>query len=127
MRPLHDCSRTGAILLPAADPYKHFIQMPRTSKARLTPLSFGRIPRPELQTPATDCRVRDLYAALGEKILDIAEAQGEAVEQPRRVADDLRWEPMPTISMETEYASRHSARAPVNVTMPPLSLPIALL
>ena len=48
--------------------------------------------RPELQHPAPDRFVGDVQSALGEQILDIAEAEGEAKVQPHRMPDDVRRE-----------------------------------
>jgi hypothetical protein len=48
--------------------------------------------RPELQHPSPDRFIRDIQAALGEQIFDIAEAEGEAKVQPHRVPDDVRRE-----------------------------------
>ena len=48
--------------------------------------------RAELQHPSSDRLVGEVQPALGEQILDIAEAQGEAKVQPHRVSDDVRGE-----------------------------------
>jgi hypothetical protein len=48
--------------------------------------------RPELQHPSPDRLVGEVQPELGEQILDIAEAQGEAKIQPHRVSDDVRRE-----------------------------------
>ena len=48
--------------------------------------------RPELQHPSPDCLIGDIQPALGQQILDIAEAEGEAKVQPHRVPDDVRRE-----------------------------------
>ena len=48
--------------------------------------------RPELQHPSPDRLVGEVQPALGEQILDIAEAQREAKVQPHRVSDDVRRE-----------------------------------
>ena len=50
--------------------------------------------RLELQHPSSNRFIGDVQPALGEQILDIAEAQGEAKVQPHRVSDDVggnRW------------------------------------
>jgi hypothetical protein len=46
--------------------------------------------RPELQHPSPDCLIGDFQPALGEQILDIAEAESEAKVQPHRMPDDVR-------------------------------------
>ena len=48
--------------------------------------------RPELQDPSPDCLIGDIQPALGQQILDIAEAEGEARVQPHRMPDDVRRE-----------------------------------
>ena len=48
--------------------------------------------RPELQHPSPDRLVGEVPPALGEQILDIAEAQRAAKVQPHRVSDDVRRE-----------------------------------
>ena len=48
--------------------------------------------RAEFQHPSPDGLVGEVQPALGEQILDIAEAQGEAKVQPHRVSDDVRRE-----------------------------------
>ena len=48
--------------------------------------------RPELQHPTPDRFIRDIQPPLGEQILDVAEAEGEAKVQPYRMPDDVRRE-----------------------------------
>ena len=48
--------------------------------------------RLELQHRSSNRFIGDVQPALGEQILDIAEAQGEAKVQPHRVSDDVRRE-----------------------------------
>ena len=48
--------------------------------------------RPELQHPTPDRFIGDIQPALGEQILDVAEAEGEAKVQPYRMPDDVRRE-----------------------------------
>ena len=48
--------------------------------------------RAEPQHPSPDRLVGEVQAALGEQILDVAEAQGEARVQPHSVSDDVRRE-----------------------------------
>ena len=47
---------------------------------------------PELQHPTPDRFVGDVHPALGQQILDVAEAEGEAKVQPYRMPDDFRRE-----------------------------------
>ena len=53
---------------------------------------FLGVQRFELQHPSSNRFIGDVQPALGEQILDIAEAQGEAKVQPHRVSDDVRRE-----------------------------------
>ena len=48
--------------------------------------------RSKLQHPTPDCFIGDIHPALGEQILDVAEAEGEAKVQPYRMPDDVRRE-----------------------------------
>ena len=48
--------------------------------------------RPELQHPSPDRFIGDIQPALGQQILDIAKAEGEAKVQPHRMPDDVRRE-----------------------------------
>ena len=52
--------------------------------------------RPELQHPTPDRFIGDIQPALGEQILDVAEAEGEAKVQPYRMPDDVRRELVPS-------------------------------
>jgi len=58
-------------------------------KAALTPLQFSGIVRTELLTPDSNRFIRDDDSAFGEKILDISEAQTEAIVNPDSIADDF--------------------------------------
>ena len=46
--------------------------------------------RPELQHPSPYRFIGDIQPTLGQQILDIAEAEGEAKVQPHRMPDDVR-------------------------------------
>ena len=75
----------------AGDQNRHLIEMPlrgwMTSAAKLPGEQ-----RPELQHPTPDHFVGDVQPALGEQILDVAEAEGEAKVQPYCMPDDVRRE-----------------------------------
>ena len=48
--------------------------------------------RPKLEHPSPHRLVGEVQPPLGEQILDIAEAEGEAKVQPHRMPDDVRRE-----------------------------------
>ena len=52
---------------------------------------------PELYAPATDRFIGHLDLSLREQILDITEAQAEAMIEPDCVLDDFGWETVPAI------------------------------
>jgi hypothetical protein len=67
----------------------------RDANVRLADAAYGEAPwrtRPELQHPTPDRFIGDIQPALGEQILDVAEAEGEAKVQPYRMPDDVRRE-----------------------------------
>ena len=59
------------------------------SEPTLTPLQFPRIVGTELQTPAPDRLIRHDDSPFAEKILDISQAQAEAMVRSDRIANDL--------------------------------------
>ena len=59
---------------------------------------LGGVRRPELDAPVPDRLVRDGHTSLRQQILDVAEAQAEAVIEPHGVADDLDWETVSAIA-----------------------------
>jgi hypothetical protein len=70
------------IHLLAADPDKHLVEVPapvRDRPSRVQPMCNNR---PERRHPPTDGLVRHLDAALGEQVLDVPVAQGEAEIHP---------------------------------------------
>jgi hypothetical protein len=80
---------TPQILLLAINPNENLIQVPVIAQSPLSSLQFPSIGRTELLTPLPDRLVRHDDSALGKKILDITEAQAEAMISPDRIADDL--------------------------------------
>jgi hypothetical protein len=80
---------TPQILLLAVDSNEDLVQVSGIAEPTLTPLRFLRIVGTKLQTPAPDRPMRHDDSPFGEKILDISEAQAEAMVRPDRVADDL--------------------------------------
>jgi len=73
----------------------------RFESAHLTPLQFSGIVRTELLTPDSDCFIRDDDSALGEKILDVSEAQAETMVNPDSIADDFPRETVVIIGRPT--------------------------
>jgi hypothetical protein len=68
------------------------VEMPMLGWPMTSAAKFLGEQRPELQHPSPDCLIGDVQPALGEQILDIAEAEGEAKVQPHRMSDDVRRE-----------------------------------
>ena len=80
---------TPQILLLAVDSNEDLIQVPVVAQPSLSSLQFPSIVRTELLTPLPDRLIGHDDSPLGEKILDISEAQAEAMVSPDRIADDL--------------------------------------
>jgi hypothetical protein len=97
--------------LPPADPHHHLIEMPSTRWRRPTPAQVGRDQRTELQRPAADRLVADLDPALGQQLLDVPQAQGEAEIQPHRIADHVRRELM-TLERDRTHEPSPAQAAP---------------
>ncbi len=78
----------------APDFHDNLIQMPAARRASvLTPEVGGELGT-ERVGPLADRLVSDVDAAMGEQLLNAAVAEGEAVVQPDRVADDVRRKPV---------------------------------
>ena len=80
---------TPEILLLAIDSNEDLIQVPVVAEPSLSSLQFPSIVRTELLTPLSNRLIGHDDSPLGEKILDISEAQAEAMVSPDRIADDL--------------------------------------
>jgi hypothetical protein len=89
---------TPEILLLPVDSNEDFVQVPNISEAALTPLQFSGIARTELLAPESYRFIRHDDSALGEKVLDIPEAQTETMVSPDRIADDFWRESMTVIA-----------------------------
>jgi hypothetical protein len=62
--------------------------------------------RSELDTPQPDRFVADSNTSLGQQIFDISVAQGEAVVEPHRVTDNLRWKPVSLVCIHPLIVSQ---------------------
>ena len=88
---------TPQIHVLACDPNDHFVEMPAIARSRTAPSQAPSDCRSEFEHPTANALVRDVEAALGKQLLDIAIAQGEAEVQPHCVLDDDRRKTMPAI------------------------------
>ena len=77
------------------DGHEEFVQVPRAAQTTLSPLEPTGIRGTELLAPLSDGLVGNNNSPLCQEILDISEAQTEAVVEPDGVADDLRRESLP--------------------------------
>ena len=75
---------------------EELIYMPNVAESPLLPPQIASIGRPELQTPISNCLVRDA-ASLSKQIFDVAKAHREPMVQPDGVTDDFSWKAMPSI------------------------------
>ena len=76
---------TPQILLLAADSNEHLIQVPVVPEPALSSLQSPSIVRTEFLTPPSDRLVGHDDCPLGQKILDVSEAQAEAMVNPDRM------------------------------------------
>ena len=67
------------------------------AESPLLPPQIASIGRPELQTPISNCLVRNDDAALSKQVFDVAKAHREPMVQPDGVTDDFSWKAMPSI------------------------------
>ena len=93
----------------AADRHEKFVQMPRIADGPRPTSESSRVGRTERLAPLADGLVRHRDAALGEEVFDVAEAEGESVLEPDRVADDRGREPVAEIVRDV---GRHPASVP---------------
>ena len=113
--------RSPEIHLPAADLYKHLVQMPTIIRSWPEASEPPCIAVSELENPTTHSLVGDFEAALGQQILDVSEAQREAAIEPYGVLDDLGRKSVATIGdlfHRWRLDCCHSTRKPINVTTP---------
>ena len=76
------------VLAPADDGNEQLVQMPRVAAEAGAPPEASSVGGAERLAPVPDGLVRHRDAALGQEILDVTEAEGEAVVEPDGVADD---------------------------------------
>jgi hypothetical protein len=76
----------------AADQDSHLVEVPLRGWPMTSAAKFLGEQRPELQHPSPYRFIGDIQPALGQQILDIAEAESEAKVQPHRMSDDVRRE-----------------------------------
>ena len=81
----------------AVDGDKHRAQVPATIGLGSKAPQLAGIGLPELQSPATDRFVRNLYATFGEPILHIAVTERKPEIQPHCILDKGSWKTMPSI------------------------------
>src|SRR6516225_8831954 len=97
----------------AGDPHHHLVQMPAVAWPRATPAQPSGDHRPELQHPTPHRFVGEFEPTLGEQILHVAVAQGEAKVEPNRVLDNRRRKAVAAIR-ERDHGER--------LSYPPLAL-----
>src|SRR5207248_4347880 len=76
----------------AGDANHHLIEVPPVARSWAAPSKPAGEPGPELQNPPPHRFIGNLQASLGQKLLDVAVAQGEPEIKPDRVLDDRRRE-----------------------------------
>jgi hypothetical protein len=72
----------------AVDGDEHFVEMPPPVRPRPSSSQLARNDPAKLQRPAPDGLIRNVYAALGEHIFNIAIAEGKSEIQPDGMLDD---------------------------------------
>lgn len=99
-------------VFPALDGDDHFVQVRLVGKAALGALSNGTgIVTSELGCPFRHGLKRDFNAALGQQILDVAQAQRKSIVQPHSMGDDLGRKAMPFITMRCQIGQQELAHA----------------
>src|SRR5580704_18417821 len=99
----------------------HLVEVPPVARAWAAPSQLTCDPGPEFQNPAPHRFIRNLQAALGEELPDVAVAQCEPEIKPNRVLDDRRREAMPSVGELIHASSLPHRLAPsnsVSVTTP---------
>jgi hypothetical protein len=109
---------TPQILLLAVDSNKDLVQVPVVAEPALSSLQFPSIVRTEFLTPLSDRFIRHNDSALGEKILDISEAQAEAMVNPDRIADNLGRETVARVTRRIAFHDTSFSGLVPELTMP---------
>ena len=76
---------------------EELIYMPDVAEWPLLLPQIASIGRTELQTPISNCLVRNDDASLSKQLFDISKAQREPMLQPDGMADDFCWKTMAAI------------------------------
>ena len=76
---------------------EELIYMPDVAEWPLLLPQIASIGRTELQTPISNCLVRNDEASLSKQVFDVAKAHREPMVQPDGVTDDFRWKAVPSI------------------------------
>src|SRR5947207_8620494 len=110
----------------AGDANHHLIEVPPVARSWAAPSQPAGEPGPELQNPPPHGFIGNLQASLGQKLLDVAVAQGEPEIKPDRVLDDRRREAMSSIGRLIHAGilpCRATRSNPVSLTMPFVARP----
>ena len=112
----------------AADHNGHLIEMPLRGRPLALAPKFSGEQGSELQNPAPHGLVGDIQPALGEQILYVAIAQGEAKVEPHRMLDDNRRKAVASIRdcCHATILRPGRTRSSVTVTLPFLLLGLHL-
>ena len=89
---------TPEVLTLALDVDEELVQVPRVAQATFSPLQPASVLSAELPAPLPDCLVGHGDAALRQEVLDVSEAQAEAVVEPDGMGDDLGWKAVATVA-----------------------------
>ena len=92
----------------ATDANHHLIEMPHAAGTPAFAANIGGDRGTELAGPGSDGLITDVNAALGEQILNVAQARGETEMESHRQADRVRREPM--VFVGNGFHSRLSTR-----------------
>ena len=76
---------------------EELIYMPDVAEWPLLLPQIASIGRTELQTPISNCLVRNAEASLSQQVFDVAKAHREPMVQPDGMADDFSWKTMTSI------------------------------
>ncbi len=89
---------TPKIVALPVDRDENLVQEPGVTQLAALASRPARVLGAELGTPTPDRLIRNNHSALRQEVLDVPEAQAEAVVQPDGVADDLGWKTVSAIA-----------------------------